>query len=153
MKRSTQIRFHQLKTLAWKAYAERKGLDPRNQGKLNAWYRRTLMDILGVYSSKEIKRTHEFESACQHFANVSGDEKQIEYWSRCSERRALWKLRKTAKDQGMKWEYVESIKNQMGYDNDFDDLPADMILKINAALLIHGRRQTTTEQAQEPLPF
>lgn len=141
--------FQPLKTAAWRAHCARNpGVSPQDKIAEDHWYRQTLVTSIGIYSTKEIADKDErlFESLCLCFATIAGDEKQITYWSRAEERRALWRLEQSMRVAGVTRAYVDGIAVRMGFLQDqgamaIEDLPAELILKLNTALFIHNKRK------------
>ncbi len=110
----------------------------------DAWYRKVLVQELGIYSTKEIPGNdgQKFDALCLVFATITGDQKEIEYWSSAAERRALWMLRQTMQNAGVDEPYVRGIARNMGMgDRPIQDLPAELILKINTAVFIYMKRR------------
>ena len=133
--------FRPLAKAAYKAYCDRGGV-----GSYDDFYRRELMRAIGVFTTKQIKSGVEFDTICAHFATLSGDEKQIEYWSRAPERRAIWILRKSMGKARVGDAYVQGIAKKMGFgDRPVKDLPAELILKLNTAVFLYKKRQAKKE--------
>lgn len=121
---------------AFAIYCRKGGTD-----KFDPWYRKELVNALGIYTTKEVKDQAQLDELCIHFATLSGDRKEIDYWTRAQERRALWRLQATMRNAGVDWPYVNGIAHKMGYDRDIATLPAELILKINTALYLHWKRK------------
>lgn len=139
---------------AWLVHCLRKDWDEKDKARYDVWYRQQLMQSPArLYTSKQIQRPEQLDAVCLHFATLAGLEKQIDYWSKASERRALWKINKTMTSMRVSDNYVNAIAKQMGFLSgtiaNYRDLPAELILKINAALSIHAHRQAK----QEEVPF
>jgi len=121
------------------------------------WYRQALVEGVGISSTKQIapKDQKLFDNLCLCFATLSGNDQQIDYWSRAAERRALWMLEQTMKKAGVDMPYVTGIANNMGFgDSYLRDLPAEMILKLNTAVYKHWKRKSTKRAPrQEEVPF
>jgi len=106
------------------------------------WYRKQLVNSLGVHTTKQLKTAGEFDQACLHFATLAGDAKEIDHWSRASERRALWVLEQSMRKLDVGWPYVKGVARNLGFgDRPIRDLPATLILKINTALDKQVRRK------------
>ena len=144
--RGLQARYRPLVKQAWLAYALRHSIDEKDKARQDAWYRQQLMaSPCHVYTSKQIRRPEQIDAIFLHFAALAGDEKQIDYWSNAGERRALYRLRITMQKLDVSNDYVNAIAKRMGFlvgfIDDFTELPAEMILKLNAALDMHARRK------------
>lgn len=128
---------------AWLAHCSRQGAEPEDRAARGRWYRKTLLESsLGVYTSKEITTAWQFDKLLEVFAVLSGDVEAIDYCARAQERRALWLLKQTMRKAGVDSSYVAGIARHMGYgDKPIEDLPAELILKINTALYMHCKRQ------------
>jgi hypothetical protein len=96
---------------------------------------------LGVYTTNELKEEGDFDRACMLMATVAGDEKEIAYWSRADERRALWRLRQNIKQAGVDMHYAQAVARNMGFDQlPLEELPKEIILKVATAIWIHSKR-------------
>jgi len=127
---------------AWIAFCQATGRDTLSKAAYNDWYRKELVDSAHVYTSKQVSDPDTFDALCLHFARLSNNTAEIEYWSTAKERRALWRLGQTMKKAGVGWAYVQAISEHQGNgDKRVDELPADRILKINSALDMHVQRQ------------
>jgi len=131
---------------AWQAYQAAGGQFP-----YDPWYRGELVATVGVYTTKEIKDKEDLEALCLRFSIIIGDDEQIDYWSRAPERRALWQLNRTMKNAGVNYAYVGAVAKKMGYfkpdggvliEQALQELPAELILKINTAIYLYWKRQT-----------
>jgi hypothetical protein len=142
---------------AWLAHcARRPELASSDKIAQEAWYREQLWESVGLYTTKELGVGGEaeatFDRLCLHFSIIAGDARQIDYWSRSDERRALHVLKSAMARARADWAYVEGIARQMGLTTDdrrIEDLPAGHILKLAAALGYHARRR----QVAEAVPF
>jgi hypothetical protein len=142
-----------LKSAAWLNHCKASGLAPNNKVAEDAWYRKELIDGLGIWSSKEVspKDPDMFDRLCLRFATISGDAEQIAYWTAADERRAIWRLEATMKNAKVGEGYVVGIARNMGFLRDncgfesIKDLPAEQILKINTAVFIYMKRHQKQE--------
>jgi hypothetical protein len=125
---------------AWAVHCERNGLDPACSLAFDRWRRSETWTRLGIYTTKEIRSQEQFDELMLHFATIANDAGEIGYWTRASERRALWRLRKTMANAGVGDAYVDGICVQMGYPLPISELPASQVLKINSAVYMHWRR-------------
>jgi len=151
MRGSIQGIYRGLVNKAWRVHCERDQVDINDKQARDRWYRRELLrSPLNVYTSKQIVTADDEDAICLHFAMLTGDERQIHYWSSAEERRAMWVLRKTMNKLGVSQNYVTSVGMQMGFLSEqghrsIDELPAELILKINAALDMHAHRRARKE--------
>jgi hypothetical protein len=154
--------FQPLKESAWLAYCERNPLcDAKHAASQNDWYRKVLVTELGVFTTKEIPGNDQvkFDALCLVFATIGGDQAQIEYWASAAERRALWLLKKTMENAGVDSAYVRGIARNMHMgDRPLEDLPAELILKLNTAVFIYMKRKQKKSEScraaacSEPCP-
>lgn len=137
--------FRPLVDRAWLAYCSRRPAGNVNSREDRAaWYRKVLVQELGVYSTKEIQPDDQdrFDTLCLVFATISGDQAQIDYWSRAPERRAMWRLESTMRNARVDWAYVRGIARNMNLgDRPIEDLPAELILKLNTAVFKYLKRK------------
>ena len=140
-----QAIFQPLKEAAWLAYCARKPAgNPNSPEDREAWYRKVLVQELGIWSTKEIPGNDQekFDALCLVFATITGDTEQIKYWSSAAERRALWLLKMTMQNAGVDTAYVRGIARKMNMgDRPIEDLPAELILKLNTAVFIYMKRK------------
>lgn len=145
--------FQPLKEAAWLAYCGRNPLvDPKHKGSMTDWYRKVLTQELGVWTTKELSEHDQdkFDALCLVFATIAGNQKEIEYWSSAAERRALWRLKQTMKNAGVDLAYVRGIMRNMNMgDKAIEDLPAELILKINTAVFIYMKRRSKSRPLKE----
>lgn len=127
---------------AWLKYCADGGRDPADKSLRETWYRKQLLDACGYWTTKQIATAEEFDKVLAHFAILAGDRKMVAWVAESQERRAHWRLRQTMHNAGVDWPYVEGIQRKMGYaDKALEDLPAEIVLKINTAVYLHWRRQ------------
>ena len=131
---------------AWLAHCERTGTSPNDRSAQDDWYRRQLLDAAGIYTTKEADPVVHFDLVMHRFAWIANDRYWLDRLATADERRALWRLRVTirkARDQGLDISdaYVAGIQRNMGFGaKALEDLPAEHILRINAAVYLHARR-------------
>lgn len=148
--------FNPIKKAAWLMHCNRTKAAADDRIAQDAWYRKELVRGVGVYSTKQIVSNADFDLLCLHFATLSDDQRQIAYWSRAEERRALYQLSRTMNNAGVNWRYVGGIARNMNMlpaDADpadaqrlISELPASLILKINAAVYLYWKRSGRLEQ-------
>ena len=147
-----QAMFQPLKESAWLAYCERNPLvDRAHAPSKTDWYRKVLVQELGIFTTKEIPGDdqEQFDALCLVFATIGGDITQINYWASASERRALWRLKQTMKNAGVDMNYVHGIMRHMGFgDRNLEDLPAELILKLNTAVFVYLKRKQKKSEAE-----
>lgn len=137
LSRSQNAIYRPLVKTAYRVYLEKGGTL-----KFDPWYRHELVTAAGIYTTKQIQGAEDFDALCLHFATLTNDQEQIDYWSRAPERRALWRLDQTMAKAGVGWAYVEAIA-QKRFDRPIAELPAELILKINVMIYKHWKRHET----------
>jgi len=133
---------------AWRAHCETENANAADKAEKERWYRKELLRTLNVYTTKQVFAVEDEDTLCLHFATLANDQREIHYWSRAEERRAIWVLRKTMNAAGVNLNYVRQMAIRMGFLTEketLEDLPAELILKINAALDMHAHRRTRKE--------
>ena len=136
--------FRPILSAAWRTYCARTGTVESDRIAKDKWYRQALASSVGIFSTKQVapKDQGMFDKLCLCFATLSGDDKQINYWSRAAERRAMWRLEQTMKKAAVSLQYVEGIARNMNFIFLYlEDLPAEHILKINTAVYKHWKRK------------
>ena len=126
---------------AWRAYCTKAHQAPKSKDAHEAWYRAELVACVGVYTTKQVKTVEDFDKLCLHFATLSGDQDQIDYWTRAPERRALWWLEQEMEKADKPWAYVHGIARKMNFpDRPIEDLPEELIRKLATALFTARKR-------------
>jgi hypothetical protein len=135
-------KYRPLVNQAWAAHCARNMVCIEDRPARDAWYRKALLREFGVDTTKEIRSDEKtFERLCLYFATLAGDQEQIQYWACADERRALWRLQQTMKNAGVDTAYVRGIARNMNMgDRPIEDLPAELILKLNTAVFIYMKR-------------
>lgn len=114
--------------------------DPRDARAKDSWYRETLRNELGVYTSKQLNKSGDFERACAAFEIIAG--KDV-YWQLRANSGPLERMRRKLKefvDQNqVEEEYLAVISRQM-FDTHPSNLDATQLNKLIAAVKIHFRR-------------
>lgn len=151
LKGRQQAIYRPLVKSAWVVYCHRIGWPSEDRTPLDAWYRKNLVDALGIYTTKEIATREQFDAVCLHFATVAGDQDQIDYWVRAPERRAMWQLRRSMGNARVNWQYVFTTAKRLkvvpthafaeNIEKYLAELPAQHILKINANIYMYYRRK------------
>lgn len=127
---------------AWRLASEKSGGNPADRVAREAWYRKTLLGGTGFYTTREVQSAEDFDSVMLCFARLAGDEFWVRRLAESEERRARWRLGKTMELAGVGSAYVEGIRKRMGCaEGRMEDLPAQTVLKINAALYLHAIRR------------
>ena len=98
--RRQQGMYRPLVDKAWAIHAERQGLAVNSRMAKDEWYRCTLLDTIGVYTTIEANGTTDFEQLMLAFWEIVGDAKQISYWSEAVERRLKWLIDQRLKKLG-----------------------------------------------------
>jgi hypothetical protein len=118
---------------AWREVCD----DPRDARAKDNWYRKTLRDELGVYSSKQLNKSGDFERACAAFEIVAG--KSV-YWQLRANSGPLERMRRKLKDfvqeNDVSEDYLAGISRQM-FDTHPSNLDAPKLNKLIAAVKIH----------------
>jgi hypothetical protein len=100
-----------------------------------------------------IREARQFDALCLHFATLSGDDRQIHYWSRCEERRILRIIDQMLSALDLRREYAHGIAFKMGLIQgemkSLDDLPEAHLRRIATALNNHGKRHLGRDLWQE----
>ena len=121
---------------AWREVCE----DPRDLVAKDKWYRQTLRDELGVYTSKQLNKSGDFERACAAFEIIAG--KAI-YWQLRANTGPLERMRRKLKgfvqEHDLSEDYLEGISRQM-FDTHPSNLDAPKLNKLIAAVEIHFAR-------------
>jgi hypothetical protein len=131
---------------AWLRYCLENDLDETDRPTHETWYRKQLLDAVRVWTTKQLKTEAEHDAVLLHFAILAGDQAMINRVSGSEERRALWRLRSTAKKAGVTDAYIAGIQRKMGYDGRaLEHLPAEIVLKINTAVYLYMLRQQRKE--------
>jgi hypothetical protein len=148
--RAQQAIYRPLVERAWQAQCRVAGSDPADRPSRDAWYRRQLVGLLGIYTTKQASTTDDFDQLVLHFAGLVGDTYWLDRISRSAERRALFQIRRQLRElsehegREVDWSYARAIYRQMSGHNampeHMHDCPAALLLKIVAALHTHLRR-------------
>lgn len=146
LSRSQQIPFRKVVEQAWSAHCDRS-LGSVYGDKLDRrkWYESELYKAAKVTSTKCKKFTaREFDLLCLHFAVLSGQNDQIDYWSKAEERRLLWIISRQAEACSLPIMYVQQIAVHMGLFSGsllcLSDLPKTSLWRIAIALNLYAKR-------------
>jgi len=137
---------------AWAAYSRSQGIHPKDKIAWNAWYRATLHEGVGVYSTCQCNPGADFENAMAAFEAVIGDSI---YWQLKAAGGPLKRTRH-ALDQLMREHYIEEdyvsgVSRQM-FDTSHHNLDAKKLAKLIAALKTHLHRHEP-ESVGVDVPF
>jgi len=135
-----QSKYRPLVARAWQVECLRSGCHPDLDGARESWYRRQLLDACGIYTTKQAHPVKDYDKIMLHFASIAGDEALIDYFSRASERRHLFLIRREIERGAVTEAYVRGIARKMGFREDLDSLPADHLWRVWNALLRHNKR-------------
>ncbi|OPZ76709.1 MAG: hypothetical protein BWY77_01840 [bacterium ADurb.Bin431] len=127
--------------LAWQSHCRlHPELDPADRDAQRLWKETHLRKVAWITSTNDVPtwgRTA-FDELCRYFACLSGDPKQIDYWTRTSERVMLWCMDRLLAALDANRNYAAGIAKNMkligGEVQTVDDLPAQSIHKICIAL-------------------
>jgi hypothetical protein len=135
---------------AWQADCQRSGCHPGADGARETWYRRQLVDCLGVYTTKQCNQTTDLDALLGHFAAIAGDDYWVRRASASAERRMLWVIKAqlsglaAAEGRPADWNYVRAIYAQMNRHHLLPELmsdcPASLLRKVIQAINTHVRR-------------
>ena len=133
---------------AWLARCARTGVSPDADGAYETWYRRQLLDVCGLYTTKQASRTKDYDKLMAHFGQLAGDP----YWTaraaQGDEIRLLYLINQQAERGNISQAYIEGIIRNMGYTQPLQEMPAEHLLKIYNALLRHNKRHTDGPQSK-----
>ena len=135
-----------LRRRAWAAECARTGIAPNQRAAEDAWYRNVLWSALRVRTSKACNHAMDFDLVCLAMAQLSGDDREIGYWSLAATRRFAWlirgKLSWLDRVTGRKheWSYVVGILKQMRLPAALEDVPVEWMRNVLIALDTHCRR-------------
>ena len=128
-----QAVYRKLVDLAWRAVAD----DIRDQVAKGRWYRETLRDSLGVFTSKQLNKTGDFEKACAAFEEIAGADI---YWQlRVTAgpiERARRELSHLSRQHDIEESYIAGIARQM-FKTHTTNLNAGQLNDIIVALKKH----------------
>jgi hypothetical protein len=112
------------------------------------WYREVLHTELGVFTTKQLNKTGDFEKACAAFEIIGG---QSIYWqlrvTAGPVERARLELKDLARIHDLEEHYINGISNQM-FGTHASNLDATKLNKLVAALKIHFKRQSEPDRRQ-----
>jgi len=139
--KSQEGQYRPLVKRAWAAHCARNGIHPDSRLGYDNWYRGILLDTCQVYTTREANGADDYDRLMLAFAEIVGDERQIDYWSKAPERRFKWMIRTELKKLGIipgspaAQAYLEGIMRHMHLDQlRYDDLPVEHLKKIFIAL-------------------
>ena len=119
----------------------REGLRGATQREKDEWYREVLRDEFGVYTTKQLGRTGDFEKTCAAFEAIAGNSI---YWqlrvTAAPLERARLSLKQLMREHDIEEEYVDGVSKHM-FATHTSNLDADKLGKVIAALKIHFNRQ------------
>lgn len=138
-------RLHILAHKAWQAHAYYQGLQI-NDSKAEESYRRSVIEkYSGQRSAKGLSK-EQYEDVMLDFAMTAQEDKETLYWSTARDRRYRYQvnhflqLLAVARGEVTSWSYVRSIMDQMSLPEYLDDVPAEKLQNVIAALDTHFRR-------------
>lgn len=142
-----QRRYRDLVSRAWEAHTLRGNLDERDKAAREDWYRRQLLECIGLYSTSAANRVEHYDLACLHFAQIAGDMNAIAYFAEAAERRMKFLIRERMAALGERegrpfdWPYARAIYAHMELPLTIDEAPAGLLWKVFQALDTHVRRR------------
>jgi hypothetical protein len=145
-------KFFPLARAAWLNYIAGQGLLD-NEEQYDAWYREEMASAcaaegLGenIRSVKDLDPIAGYDAVMLHFAIISDDDRQIDYFSRASERRyrhrikALMSALSDLENRPVDWSYARGIGAHMNLPLRLEDCPKEMLWKVIQALDTQRRR-------------
>jgi hypothetical protein len=146
--------FRPLVEKAWLVHCQRHGYAPTDKASRDSWYRAELLHRSGlaIYTTKQIDGSDAdaVDKLLMHFAIAAQDERMIGWVNSSAERRARWRLEHTMQNAGVGWPYINAIARNMGYgDLPLEELPAEIVLKINTAVYLYWRRKQKKQKEPE----
>lgn len=155
--RPQQKYYRPLLRKAWTADCARSGVSPDDKIAFDAWYRNELFTAIGVWTTKELNQTDDYDSVMLHFAVIADDEYWITRMARGKERRIehlinqrLADLDGIDQERRHDWTYARSIYEHMALPEHLYDCPAELLVKVFQALDTHVRRM---RDRLDPVPF
>lgn len=113
------------------------------------WYREVLHAELGVFTTKQLNKTGDFEKACAAFEVIGG---QSIYWqlrvTAGPVERARLELKDLARIHDLEDSYINGVSSQM-FSTHPSNLDATQLNKLVAALKIHFDRQSESGRHQQ----
>jgi hypothetical protein len=141
---------------AWVIAADRIGYDAEDEIAQDLWYRGEMEDECGVRSIKDLDHVYGYERVMLRWAETSGNDRSIAYFSSCIERRYRWLIGQwlielgRIEQQHVTWSYVVSILAHMHFPDRLEDLTAEMLRSAFFALDTHVRRILAARGEHEP---
>ena len=141
-----QAHYRPLVKKAWLAHCLREGISPDADGAYEQWYRKNLVDSIGVYSTSKANKTDDFDYAMLRFATIANDAHWMERATSSAERRVKYCIVEKMKSlslleqRSVDWNYVVGIFDHMRLAPEMDDCPAELLRKVLQALDTHVRR-------------
>ena len=133
--------------LAQKAYNAEFGRDPVNTPPFEDWRREINLKHTHCYSTMEMKPTGDFDVLMLELAIMADDITNINYFSCAAERRIRYVIEKQfvpdleyLLKEPISYSYIEGIANQAGFPLDFNDCPADLLVRVLQMVDTHIRR-------------
>lgn len=129
-----QVIYRKLVKRAWSAYCASNHTSEKDKLARDRWYRATLHEAAGVYTTKDCNKKGDFERAMAGFEAVIGD--SIYWQTRADEgplRRARNALAKLMRQHDIEENYVGGIARQM-FDTHHTNLNSERLEKVIIAL-------------------
>jgi hypothetical protein len=135
-----QGRYRPLVAKAWDKAAGREGWSLFDRAARDAWYRKQLVEVLGIYTTKQADQKRDFETLMAHFEAICGDSL---YWqlrlATGNKRRVLYHLRRMLLRIGADDAYLQAIADQMAL-GDVEALEPVDLRQLLIALDVHVKR-------------
>lgn len=139
---SQQAHYRPLVKRAWLAHCLRNDLDEHVVSARDAWYRAQLMEACGIYTTKEANKKDDFDAVMGHFAEIAGDEYWMDRAAEGRERRLRFLIEREIRLGRVNEAYVAGIARNMGFGDEYMNLPAEHLWRIWNALLRHNKRES-----------
>ena len=120
---------------AWLAHCAREKVHPESRFAYEEWYRCTLLEAVGAYTTKELNPVSDFDAVMLAFAQIANDGYWIKRCADAQERRWKFLIAERLKQLRASRAYLDGILAQMNLDQQpFDELPAEYLKMVFIAL-------------------
>ena len=132
---------------AWLVHCTATDENPNNKAAEANWRHQTNLDATGSYSIKEMNQTDDFDHVMLELAIIAEDTYWIDRLSSTAERRIKWVIEKQfipdlefLKKEAVTWDYIKAICEKAGFPTDFNDCPAQLLVRVLQMVDTHIRR-------------
>ena len=144
-----QGKYRPLVARAWQAHCLRTGQNPAVDSAHETWYRKQLMDALGIYTTKQANQIKDFDCLMAHFAAIAGEVGWTLRTAEGDEIRLRFMIRREIERGGLTEQYARGIARNMGFRDNLDECPADHLRRIWIALVRHNKRHAAPRCGRE----